>query len=201
MKTLERGFKAWSERTSIAIRKELDLTVDDPLPPQMLANYLDIQLLTPRDFPGLTAEELDQLLFVDPSGWSAVSIPLETGPIIIFNPCSSKGRQASDVLHEIAHVILNHRPATILYLFDADQKNGVEFGLRSFDPKQEDEASWLGWTLLLPREGLVNSLKCGRNAEQIADHYGVSKKLAEYRLNITGLNQSSRSSLGFKRKK
>ena len=44
MKTLERGFKSWAERTSILLRKELDINVDEQLNLQNLADYLNVKL-------------------------------------------------------------------------------------------------------------------------------------------------------------
>ncbi len=178
MKTLERGFKTWAERTSLAFRRELGLSADDPLLPEMLANYLEIQLWTPQDVPDLPAEVLEQLLERDPWGWSAVSL----NGVVIYNPRKSDGRRASDITHELAHIILDHQPATILLSPD------LPLGMRSFDAKQEDEANWLAGSLLLPREGLLNAKRKRFSTEQIATHYRVSSVLVNYRVNLTGVS-------------
>jgi hypothetical protein len=176
MKTLERGFKTWAERTSLAFRRELELTEDDRLIPEVLANYLDVKLWTPHDVPGLPAKVKEQLLEKDPWGWSALSL----NGIVIYNPRKSDGRKASDITHELAHIILDHRPATILLSPDAS------LGMRSFDAKQEDEANWLAGSLLLPRDGLLHAKRRRFTSAQIATHYGVSEVLVNYRLNLTG---------------
>jgi hypothetical protein len=44
--TLDRGFKAWAERTATAIRAELGLSTTAPLPPARLAEHLDVVLWT-----------------------------------------------------------------------------------------------------------------------------------------------------------
>ncbi|HEY6329639.1 MAG TPA: hypothetical protein VI756_09880, partial [Blastocatellia bacterium] len=98
--TLERGFKAWSERTAKAMRRELGLAPHDPLPPERLAEYLGVVLWTPRDVPGLPRDVIDQLLERDPWGWSAVSVQRDGEATVIYNPRKSAGRRASDIMHE-----------------------------------------------------------------------------------------------------
>ena len=184
MKALERGFKAWAERTSLTFRKELGLTADDPLPLDQLAEYLGVILWTPHNVPGMTKEILDQLLERDPWGWSGTSLQIDGRGIVIYNPKHSSGRQASDITHELAHFILDHQPATIVLSADLDN-----VGMRSFNQKQEDEANCLAWTLLLPREGLIRAKICRRTIEQIAAQFGVTKSLATYRINSTGVGR------------
>lgn len=181
MKTLDRGFKAWAERTSLAFRRELEISVDDPLPPQQLADYLNIKLLTPRQISGLPNDVARQLLDVDPWGWSAISIQINGEPVVIYNPRKSAGRQSSDITHELSHNILEHEPATIVYSAD------LEMAMRSFNPKQEDEANCLAWTLLLPRDGLVRAKSRRLTVEQIATQYGVTESLVKFRLNTSGI--------------
>src|SRR5688572_22460130 len=106
MATLERGFKSWCERSAGAIRVELGLSPHAPLLARALADHLGIAVTTPYDIPDLPADALQQLTKVDPSGWSAVSFTVGGVTTIIFNPCNSPGRQSSDIMHELAHVIL-----------------------------------------------------------------------------------------------
>jgi Zn-dependent peptidase ImmA (M78 family) len=181
MATFERGFKSWAERTSLAVRRELGLAADAPLPPEDLAAHLDVTLWTPSDVSGLTEEIADQLSSADPWGWSAVSFTVDGHGTIIYNPRKSKGRRASDIAHELAHFILDHQPATIIVSAD------LEFAMRSFDAKQEDEANWLAWCLLLPREALVWASLRKLSVAQIAEHYGVSETLVNMRINRTGV--------------
>lgn len=180
MKTLERGFKAWAERTSTAFRRELDISIDEALPPQNLADYLDIKLITPAEVPGITDDVLEQLLENDPWGWSGVGIQIKGKGVVIFNPKKSAGRQSSDITHELSHTILEHQPATIIY------SENLDMAMRSFNPKQEDEANCLAWSLLLPREGLVRAKKFKLSPAQIAEQYGVTETLVTFRLNTSG---------------
>lgn len=183
MKTLERGFKAWAERMSVSVRQELDISIDQPLPPIRLAEYLDVELWTPRDVPGITKDVLDDLLKHDPFGWHAIGLQVDNQAIVIYNPRKSASRQVSDVTHELAHIILDHQPATIIYSAELD------LGMRSFDQKQEDEANCLAWSLLLPRESLVYAKRRRMSVESIARHFGVSESLVTFRMNTSGIRK------------
>jgi hypothetical protein len=188
MSTLERGFKSWAERTSLAFRKELGVPIEDPIRPEVVADYLDIELWTPNRVPGITRDMLDQLLTIDPWGWSAAGIEVNDRGIVIYNPRHSRARQMSDITHELAHFILDHQPAQIVLSADLD---GVS--MRSFNEKQEDEANCVAWALLLPREGLLRAKRRRLSIEQIAEQYSVTKALATYRLNATGVEKQVRA--------
>ncbi len=183
----ERGFKSWAERVSGALRKDLGLQQDSPLEPVRLAEYLDVRLCTPGDVPGLPKDVLNQLLIIDPSGWSAVSIFEDSFALVIYNPRHSKGRQASDIMHELAHLILEHKAATMIISQDG------KFVMRSYNDAQEHEANWLAWCLLLPRDALVRCGCLGMSAVEIATRYGVSEKLVNFRLRITGVEGQLRA--------
>ena len=64
--------------------------------------------------------------------------------------------------------------------------------VRSYDEKQEEEANWLGWCLLLPRESLVLARKTRLTTPQVAQHFGVNEQLVTYRTRITGINSQFR---------
>lgn len=182
---LERGFKAWSERTAQAMRSELELPPEAPLPVRLLAEHLEIKLITPAQIEGLPKDVLNQLTVVDPSGWSAASFEKDGSPVIIFNDRSSTGRQSSDISHELAHVIRAHDPSQLMMAHDGS------FAMRSYDQKQEDEANWLGWTLLLPRSALLRCVDLKMTTEQIAAEYQVSQQLVEYRNLMTGISKQT----------
>lgn len=190
MKTLERGFKSWAERTSLAFRKELGVLIEDPLRPELIAEYLGIELWTPNRVPGITRDILNQLLKIDPWGWSATGIQVHERGIVIYNPRHSRARQMSDITHELAHFILDHQPAKIILSADLD---GVS--MRSFNQKQEDEANCVAWTLLLPREGLLRAKRRRLTIDEIAEQYGVTKALATYRVNASGVEKQLRKRL------
>jgi Zn-dependent peptidase ImmA (M78 family) len=129
---------------------------------------------------------LNQLLEKDPWSWSAVSHVSKGKPLVIYHPRHSKGRQASDIMHELAHIILDHDPGKMIMSQDG------RMVMRSYDRKQEEEANWLGWSILLPREAFVSALRLRLSNSQIAERYGVSEDLVEFRLRVTAVNAQFR---------
>ncbi len=186
MSTLERGFKSWAERLASGIRRDLGLTDYAPLSMARLAEYLDVTLWKPQDIPDLPAEALAQLLEGDPSGWSAVTLIASARTIVIYNPRHSAGRRVSDIAHELAHELLEHKPSTVILSPDGG------LVMRTFDARQEDEASWLSGCLLLPRAALVHATRGGLSSEAIAGEHGVSVVLTNYRKRITGVEVQTR---------
>jgi len=188
MATLERGFKAWAERTAHAVRRDLGLSATEPFDPEKLARHLGVSLISPDRIEGLPSDILVQLFDNDPWGWSAATLELPTATVVIYNSKKSRGRQASDIIHELAHLILGHEPARLVF-----SENGL-LAIRNFDAKQEDEANWLGWSLLLPRDALMSARRSRMATAQIAETYGVTERLVEYRLQMTGVEAQMRRS-------
>ena len=186
MGTLDRGFKSRAERTAATLRRELELEPLAPIDPLHVASFLGVDVCTPREIPGLPADVIDPLLDGDPFGWSAVSLAFNGGGLLIYNPRKSKGRQASDIMHELAHFLLDHKPTTII------MSQELDLAIRSFDAQQEDEANWLAWAVLLPREALVDCLCRRLNIDRIAEEYGVSNDLVSFRIRITGVEYQFR---------
>lgn len=183
MQQFDRGFKTWAERTALALRRELGLQAHDPMIPDQLAIYLGVRLITPDGVPGLASDVRDQLLVHDPDGWSAVSAYVAEIAIVIYNPKHSRGRQASDIMHEFAHLILNHQPATMIMSQDGDM------AMRTFNERQENEASWLAGCLLLPRDALLVCKRLKLSAKEASRRYGVSETLFSFRMRITGVER------------
>lgn len=187
METLDRGFKSWAERTAATLRRELDLETLAPIDPFRVAAFLGVDVCTPREIPQLPADVIDPLLEGDPFGWSAVSLAINGGGLLIYNPRKSKGRRASDIMHELAHFLLDHKPTTII------MSEELDLALRSFDKKQEDEANWLAWAVLLPRDALVACLRRRMNIRAIAEEYGITEDLVTFRKRITGIDYQFRA--------
>ncbi len=181
MATLERGFKSWAERTAGSLRRELGLSDDSPLDLTALAEVIGVRLMTPNDLPGVPKEVLQVLLVEDPGGWSAVSLASRERAVVIYNPRHSKARQASDIAHELAHFILSHQPSKLVVSPDG------QIVMRSYNSSQEEEANWLGWSLLLPREALLHAGRQRMSMAEIANVYEVSEPLVAFRMRITGV--------------
>ena len=181
-----RGFKTWCENVSAQYRRELGLRSLDPLNPVALAKHLDIKLWRPEDVPELDEQYLRILLRDDPDSWSATTICVGTRSVVIVNSSHSPARQASDITHELAHIILAHKPARMDVTED-----GIMI-LSTFDTLQENEAAWLSGCLLLPRPALVAITRTRLDGVAAASRYGVSAEMLQYRRNVTGVDQQFR---------
>ncbi len=177
-----RGFKSWCEGVSAQVRRDLGLTATGPLDPRKLAVSLGVDLWTPTDVPGLPTEVSRRLLKSHSDSWSAITISHGDVVVIVYNPAHSPARQASDLMHELAHVLLGHEPTRMFI----SPHSGI--GLRTHDKDQEAEASWLAGCLLLPREALLHIRRRGLSTDEARRAYGVSTELLRFRLNATGVN-------------
>jgi Zn-dependent peptidase ImmA (M78 family) len=182
----KRGFKSWCERIALEKRAELGLDLTDPLKPESLAADLGITIWTPSDVPGLSVESLRVLVDGDPESWSAVTLRLANTDLIIVNSAHSHGRLASNLMHELAHVLLGHTPTRV------DVTEDQQLLLRTHDPEQEEEASWLAGCLLLPRPCLVSILRRWGVNRDAARQYGVSLEMLTYRIRVTGVEIQAR---------
>lgn len=174
---LPRGFKADAERRATTLRTEMVLGPADALSPPALAKHLGVGYLMADTLVPLAAlAALDRL---QPGCFSACTLPGPTGPVIVVNPLNSAGRQQSDAMHELSHILLRHETRQLERIGDL-----VFF---TCDHDQEEQADYLGATLLLPRPLLVSAHARGLAAPGIAETYGVSEQLARWRLNSTGV--------------
>jgi Zn-dependent peptidase ImmA (M78 family) len=177
----KRGFKSWCERLSVDKRAELGLRSDDPLAPRTLAQKMSVLIWQPTDVPGLAVGALKTLLKDDPDGWSAVTLRLGSSDLIILNSAHSPARQTSDLMHELAHMILGHRPSRV------DVTDELHLLLRTHDAAQEEEAAWLAACLLLPRPALLGIRRRGESHQSAAKRYGVSSDMLTYRIRVSGV--------------
>ena len=180
---LERGLKSWCERISLEIRKDLQLSDTAPLDARALADYLEVPIWDPRELDALSSDTLDTLLNEEKNNWSAVTVSCNGSNAILCNPSHSGGRPSSDIMHELGHVIIGHEPSRMILSQDGS------IVLRSFDPKQEQEAAWLSGCLLLPRPALLAILATSLSVEAACQKYNVSPELLTYRLNVTGVTR------------
>ena len=96
--------------------------------------------------------------------------------LIVYNDSHSDGRQASNLAHELAHALLQHPPGTAL--------DGS--GCRDWDQELEEEANWLAGALLVSDEASFAIIRDGMSIEDAARRYGVSPKMMQFRLNVSG---------------
>jgi IrrE N-terminal-like domain len=183
-----RGFKSWCEETALKVRQHQELATTAPLSPFVLARELQVAVVQPADLKHLAEDVRRRLLREHSDCWSAITIPGKERPLIVYNPSHSAARQNSDLMHELAHILLGHKP-TVVFI-----DPNTDLSLRTFDKAQEEEANWLGGCLLLPREVLLHIKATHLSNEAACRHYGVSAKMLSYRMNVSGVNiQHSRA--------
>lgn len=173
---LRRGFKTDAEAISREIRTEMRIRMVDPLDPLALAAHLEIStvaLSTFRHEPQIVRHFRGKAR----RRFSAVTVFLtETERVILYNDYNSPGRQNSDIAHECSHALLLHDPRPAF-------SSG---GCRDVDSECEQEATWLGGTLLVPYDAAIAIAKANLTIAAAAAHYGVSTALMRWRLNMTG---------------
>jgi hypothetical protein len=148
---LRHGFKAQSERRSAELRKRLGVADDGALEARELAAHLRVRIQSAADVPEVAASDLKQLTEIDADCWSAFTLQIGQAFLIIYNPAQSAARLNSVLMHEQAHIILGHE-LPLPYVSTTDDGCLVP---SQYNQDQEDEANWLGGTLLLPRVALL----------------------------------------------
>lgn len=179
--TLQRGFKSAAEKRAEQVRAELGLDPWDALDPRDVANTLNISVVSASDLVGL--KRLEELEDLQTFAFSAATFEIGARKIIVTNPLRTPGRTNSDLAHELAHVLLEHE------LSEVREVSGVPF--RTCRADQEEEATTLGATLLLPRPLLVAAVRRNSGPSDIASQYGVTVEMARYRYNTTGVAKQS----------
>jgi Zn-dependent peptidase ImmA (M78 family) len=79
--------------------------------------------------------------------------------------------------HEVSHSLLEHEPTPVM------SANGQRY----WDAQVEEEATWLGAALLVPRAGALSMAKSDWTVQDTAAHYGVSESLCRWRIVQTGI--------------
>ena len=177
---LDRGFKADAERTAERLRKELGLSMFDPLPALDLARHMDVLVIQASELD-LEPERLS--LIQGKTGlrieWFAATLIGPDGKHRIVHNCGcAPSRQESDLMHELSHVLRGHSHER--------EESYLGFPMRIYNPKHEEEAACLGATLQLPKPALLLRLKEGWSDEMIGKHYGASMKMVAFRKRQSG---------------
>ena len=182
---LKRGFKTWAENTSLTYRDRLKIKATAPMNAFALAKHLEVCVLDPRKMfaAGVDAETISHLCSPQGDEWSAFTVCCGDKDAIVLNPSHSRERLASDIAHELSHLILQHKPAQIFI------DPSINVSMRHFDKAQENEAAWLSGCLLLPRPALIHIARCGLSDVEITQNYSVSQQMLNYRRQVSGANK------------
>jgi Zn-dependent peptidase ImmA (M78 family) len=183
---VKRGFKTWCERQATGLRKEIGLQEHESLPAEMLADHLEIELVSPFELTSLSEKSLKRLVELDPGSWSASTISANGCSIIVYNPTHSPARHQANIMHELAHTICGHKPVRVGFV------PWFPLPLREYRKESEEEAEWLGGCLQLPRVALEWSARHRMSHQQIANLFGASLEMVQYRWNKTGMERQFR---------
>ncbi len=177
------GFKAESERYAEELRAELCLRPDAPLCPRKLASHLAIPIFGISDNPVLPKEMTDYWANHPKDPFSGLIIADGHYKEIHHNDFHHPRRQNSDLAHELAHILLGHD-------LDAPVR---ENGERAYDRNTEEEAKWLGATLLLPKKATLMMVLNSYTREMIESEFQVSWALFQYRIQVTDTVRAARN--------
>ena len=173
---MRRGFKTEANAIAREVRAELSLSRTAPLDVRRLAEHLDIPV-TPLSSFHKQAPNAARLFLNGGQGvFSGVTVFRGTSRTIVYNDAHALGRQSNDIGHELSHGLLLHAPTAAI-----DGR-----GCRVWDIDTEAEANWLSGTLLVPEEVALQIVRRGWSLPEAAAKYGVTPKMVEYRINVTG---------------
>lgn len=169
-------FRKECENIAITMRHTLGLHGYLPLSGINLANSLNVTINTPAQLSNLSEATVQQI--VQSLKWSAITVLIEP-PLIIVHPLHAPTRFESDVMHELSHLLLNHKPEKLGLL-------SARFVTREYTKRQEREAEYLGGCLQIPAIGLDHARQKGWNKAQTARYFVASEQMVQFRLNMTG---------------
>lgn len=179
MSNFRRGFKKEVNEIAREIRRELGLHPADPLDPWKLADYLAIPVLTLKQFAKEAPKAFELFRGLEEDAFSAVTVFHGSARVIVHNNFHARVRQASDLAHEISHALLLHPP---MQAFDA-------LGCRNWNDEFESEANWLAGALLISEEAALRIVRDDLDPQYASAKYGVSQKMLQFRLNVTGAHK------------
>lgn len=185
------GFKSEANALAREVRHELKLRPADPLDLWALAHELDIPVETLSSWESSAPLAARHFAGVEPDAFSAVTVFRGRRRLIVHNDAHTKGRQASNLAHELSHALLQHPPTPAL-----DDR-----GCREWDQDMEDEATWLGGAFLISEEATLLVARQSLSVAEVAQRYGVSEPMVRFRLNVTGaITRVARAGWDFQRR-
>ena len=114
--------------------------------------------------------------------WSAMSVPIDLENdrwAILRNDQHTVERQRVTYLEECWHIMLGHKLTKIAKITDS-------YG-RTYDGVEEHDAFYLATASLLPKAAVSACVSNGEGSDAIAQKFGVSQQLVEYRIKRLGL--------------
>lgn len=161
------------EEIALEARARLSLAAVDRLEPHLLAEHLGIELRSLEAFREEHPDAVEQLVERNPDAFSGALVPCEDRQVIVFNPALSPDNWRLTICHELAHLLLGHRPTPPI---DGNMK-------RRFNAGDEAEADYLAEALLVPLIAALPEVeRRGGDIGSAALHFGVSARVMRARL-------------------
>ena len=179
--SLPRGFRANAERESLRLRGELGLGPAQAVDVTKLAGHMGVEIISAANL--IDIARLEELERIQAYAFSAATFGVADQTIIVSSPLRTSGRLASDIAHELSHLLLKHE------LSEIREISGVPF--RTCRPEEEEQATNFGGTLLLPRPLLLAAARQRLEPEEIAEKYDVTIEMARFRYNTTGVRNQT----------
>jgi len=167
--TLRRGFKKEAHDYARELRLELGIKLHEPLSPWELAKHLGIPVSPLSEFGNENPKAVKYLREKNQDCFSAITVFDGCRRLIVHNDAHHRYRQAANIAHELSHGILGHLPTEIFN----------ENGCRSFCKEIEEEANWLGPTLLISEEAALYIVKKQMSEDEASEYYCASKKVVK----------------------
>lgn len=177
---LRSGFATEVNDWARELREDMNIRVDGPLCPLALAEHLGIPVFA------ATALGLDgdvRRFLLSETGRKEVSAGvfyMGACAFIVANNARGIKRYASDVAHEIAHVLLRHEPTAI----------PCNDGARVYDEEAEAEAQKLGPGLLVSEEAALRADRLihggAHTLHSLSDEWGITRDVIRMRMNLVG---------------
>lgn len=181
-----RGFIKEAHWWADELRREMGISLSAPLCPRTLCSHLEVPVILLSSLPDLPEKHL-LLAQKRGCGFSAAACYEGTHAFILLNDANERKRQASDIAHELAHVLLGHKP---LQPF-------VEGGIRDFSLTDEVEAETLGPILLVSERAALSAFRLIQQKEHtvssLAEAWGVTEQVISWRMNAVGASRRVRS--------
>jgi Zn-dependent peptidase ImmA (M78 family) len=177
------GFIKEAEDMALEIREQLKVSKFAALNAFDVAKKKEIPIFTFDEilYGDIYSAKREQL-HNDSNVSALYTINKEGRYIILHKNINSAEREQSNIMHEIAHILLKHKVPEefqrLVSLFQIPYDNKV----------QEAEAKYLGSCLQLPKPVLFLAKKMKWTEEEISKKYFASIEMIRYRMDISGVN-------------
>ncbi len=182
---LGQPFKAQCERRAVELRRRMGLEPIAPLRAADVAETWGVLIWSVDQVKAVRLKDRAHLLTAGREDWLGFTLRIGSRHLIVANSTLPVSFQNSIILHEIAHIMLGHQ-----FKAPVAECDGLTFG--TYNQDQEDEAAWLGSTLLLPRPALIWMRQQAMSDDDAATHFGLSPELLEWRVRMTGIDYQLR---------